>query len=77
MVSSAGIAVTGAAPSVYRASAAESLLTGKPLTEQTIEGAADAAYDGRELLGDIHASAEYRAALIRVLTRRALEAIQT
>jgi carbon-monoxide dehydrogenase medium subunit len=72
-VSSARIGVTGAAPTAYRATAAEAALAGQSLSQQAIAAAADAAYDGRELLGDIHASAEYRAALVKVLTRRALE----
>jgi carbon-monoxide dehydrogenase medium subunit len=72
-VSSARIGVTGAAPMAFRATAAESALTGKALSEESIAAAAAAAYDGRELLGDIHASAEYRGSLVRVMTRRALE----
>ena len=74
-VTTARIGVTGAAPTAYRAAAAEAALTGRALSPQSIAAAADAAYDGRELLGDIHASAEYRAALIKVLTRRALEKV--
>jgi carbon-monoxide dehydrogenase medium subunit len=72
-VSAARIGVTGAAPSAYRATAAEAALAGQALSPQSIAAAAEAAYDGRELLGDIHASAEYRAALIKVMTKRALE----
>jgi carbon-monoxide dehydrogenase medium subunit len=72
-VSSARIGVTGAAPMAFRASAAEAALAGKALSAESIAAAADAAYDGRELLGDIHASAEYRGSLIKVMTRRALE----
>jgi len=72
-VSAARIGVTGAAAMAYRATAAEAALTGQALSAQSIAAAADAAYDGRELLGDIHASAEYRAALVKVMTRRALE----
>ena len=74
-VSTARIGVTGAAPMAYRATAAEAALAGQALSAQSIAAAADAAYDGRELLGDIHASAEYRAALVKVLTKRALEQI--
>jgi len=72
-VSAARVAVTGAAPAAFRAEAAEAALTGKALGAETIAAAARAAYDGRELLGDIHASAGYRAHLISVMTRRALE----
>jgi carbon-monoxide dehydrogenase medium subunit len=72
-ISATRIGVTGAAAMAYRATAAEAALAGQPLSAQSIAAAADAAYDGRELLGDIHASAEYRAALVKVMTRRALE----
>lgn len=71
-VRSARLGVTGAAPVAYRARGAEKALRGQPLTEEAIGRAAEAAYDGRELLGDIHASAEYRAHLVRVFTRRVL-----
>jgi aerobic carbon-monoxide dehydrogenase medium subunit len=76
-VSSAKIGVTGAAPMAFRATAAEAALTGKPLTSESIAEAAESAYDGRELLGDIHASAEYRGNLISVMTKRALEKLTT
>jgi len=76
-VTSARIGVTGAAPLAFRATGAEAVLAGKALTADSIAQAAEASYDGRELLSDIHASAEYRANLVRVLTRRALEKITT
>jgi carbon-monoxide dehydrogenase medium subunit len=72
-VASARIGITGAADVAFRSSGAEAALAGKSLSAETIAAAADAAYDGRDLLGDIHASAEYRSALIKVMTRRALE----
>ena len=74
-ISSARIGVTGAAPLAFRAVSAEAALAGKTLNADSIDQAASAAYDGRELLSDIHASAEYRANLIEVLTRRALAKI--
>ncbi|HEY4685161.1 MAG TPA: xanthine dehydrogenase family protein subunit M, partial [Dehalococcoidia bacterium] len=58
------IGVTGAAPVAFRATEAENALRGRSLTAEVISEAAARAYDGRDLLGDIHASAEYRAALI-------------
>jgi carbon-monoxide dehydrogenase medium subunit len=67
------IGVTGAAPVAFRAANAESVLEGRALTPEVIADAAAVAHDGRELLSDIHASAEYRAHLIGVITRRALE----
>jgi aerobic carbon-monoxide dehydrogenase medium subunit len=77
MLNSARIGVTGAAPVAFRATAAENQLSGGNLSAESIARAAEAAYDGRELLGDIHASAEYRAALIKVMTRRALQQLAT
>lgn len=71
--SSARIGVTGAAPVAFRAMAAEQALQGRPLNADAVEAAAAAAHDGRDLLADIHASEEYRAALVRVMTRRALQ----
>jgi carbon-monoxide dehydrogenase medium subunit len=76
-VSQARIGVTGAAPLAFRATAAEAALAGKALSADSISAAAEAAYDGRELLGDIHASAEYRGSLVRTMTRRALEKLLT
>ena len=74
-VSAARIGVTGAAPSAYRASGAEAALAGKALSSDAIEAASAATRDGREMLTDIHASAEYRAALVQILTKRALQSI--
>jgi carbon-monoxide dehydrogenase medium subunit len=65
------VGVTGAAPVAYRATQAEAVLRA-PLSADTAARAAGAAYDDRELLDDIHASAEYRAHLVRVATRRTL-----
>ena len=65
------IGVSGAAPVPFRATAAEERLAGG-LDPDAISNAANAAHDGRELLGDLHASSEYRAHLLAVMTRRAL-----
>ncbi|CAN5721548.1 xanthine dehydrogenase family protein subunit M [soil metagenome] len=70
----ARIAVTGAPEYAMRAAAAEGELQGKPVNADTIAAAAAKANDGLgELNGDVYASAEYRAHLVKVLTRRALE----
>ena len=67
------IGVTGVATKAFRATAAEDALRGKTLTAANILLAADRADDGVETLNDMHASAEFRAHLTRVHTRRALE----
>jgi carbon-monoxide dehydrogenase medium subunit len=72
-VDSARIAVTGAPEYAKRATGAEEALVGKSLDADSIAAAAAlAADDLGELNGDVYASPEYRAHLVRVLTKRAL-----
>ncbi len=65
------VAVTGAAPCVFRVTAMEDAL-GKDFTSDAI---ASIAVDGAEFNEDIHASAEYRAHLVNVMARRAVAAV--
>ena len=67
------IGVTGVAPRAYRAAGVESALRGREISAESIREAAGKASDGIETLNDIHASAEFRAHLAIVNTRRALE----
>ena len=68
------IGVTGVAATAYRAAAAEQVLAGQSSpSAETIALAAARAADGVDPLSDIHASAEFRAHLARVNTRRAIE----
>jgi carbon-monoxide dehydrogenase medium subunit len=72
-VESARIGVTGAPEFAKRATSAENALIGKKLDADSIAAAAAlAADDLGELNGDVYASAEYRAHLVKVLTKRAL-----
>jgi len=66
------VAVTGVAPTAYRATAVEQALGGEPITAERIAKAAAHAADGVQPLGDIHASPEFRAHLAQVNARRAL-----
>ncbi len=66
------VGITGVASKPYRAFAVEDALKGKTPDAPTIEQAARQAADGIIPLEDIHASAEYRAHLAQVLTKRAL-----
>jgi len=70
------IGITGIAPKPYRARAAEDELRGKQLTPEIIRKAASKVIDEIEPLGDIHASAEFRAHLAQVNCRRALARAQ-
>jgi aerobic carbon-monoxide dehydrogenase medium subunit len=67
------IAVTGVAPKAYRASAVEAALRGAELSAATISAAALKTAEGIDPLSDIHASAEFRAHLACVQTKRAIE----
>lgn len=71
-IASARVAVTGATSKATRATAFENALVGKPATADAIAQAAASAADGLELNGDVYASAEYRAQLIKVLGKRAV-----
>jgi carbon-monoxide dehydrogenase medium subunit len=69
-ISAARIGVTGVGPKAYRATAVEQALQGKSADEETVRAAVQTVADGIDVLGDIHASPDYRAHLARVLTRR-------
>ncbi len=74
-VAVARIAVTGAGPRAQRQSAAETALVGTTGDEAAVAAAAEHA--GEELdfiMGDIHASEDYRRAMVKVYARRALTA---
>jgi aerobic carbon-monoxide dehydrogenase medium subunit len=64
------VAVTGAAPSVFRLADAERAL-GSNFSAAALDGLSVSADD---LNSDIHASAEYRAHLIKVMAKRAVQA---
>lgn len=69
----AAIGITGIAAKPYRATAVESALAGNGLTMQSVAAAAAKAAENVDPLSDIHASAEFRAHLAQINTRRALE----
>jgi carbon-monoxide dehydrogenase medium subunit len=67
------VAVTGAGPKPQRATQTENMLTGQQPSAENIAAAAEQASAGLELLSDISASEEFRAHLVRVHARRAIE----
>jgi carbon-monoxide dehydrogenase medium subunit len=72
-IQSARIGLTGASSHATRLTDVEAALAGKPLSTDSIEAAARGAGAHLEdLNSDIHASAEYRRAMIPVFTERAL-----
>jgi carbon-monoxide dehydrogenase medium subunit len=66
------IGLTGVTHKPQRALAAESSLAGKTLDDPAIAEAAGLAADGIKALSDIHASADFRLHLTKVMTERAL-----
>jgi aerobic carbon-monoxide dehydrogenase medium subunit len=66
------VGLTGAGAKAVRVVAVEEVLTGKSPTERRLDEAGAVAAEGIELNADLYASAEYRAHLTRVYTRRAL-----
>ena len=73
-IASARIGLTGASSTPSRLTRVEEALAGRPVSSGTVAAAAAVAGDGvDDLNDDIHASADYRRAMIRVFTRRALD----
>jgi len=74
-VQSARIGVTGAGPCAVRLASVEQALTGQPATKDAMAVAAkDAGADLQVVSSDLHASEDYRRAMIPIFTKRALEA---
>jgi carbon-monoxide dehydrogenase medium subunit len=66
------VGLTGASTHATRLTAIEQALAGKPATKASI-ATASAAATVDDVNSDIHASEEYRRAMLTVFTRRALE----
>ncbi len=73
---SAGVAVGGLTPTAVRVASVEAALVGNKLDADTIAAAAEAVRDdlGDGILGDMHASADYRKAMAPVYVKRAIAA---
>jgi carbon-monoxide dehydrogenase medium subunit len=74
VVEYAGVGVTGVSEHPYRASDVEAALVGTTASPEVIAAAAAGVIGDRPVNADIHANAEYRAAMAVVYTRRALSA---
>lgn len=73
-IRSARVAVTGASTHAQRLPNVEERLVGRQATQAVIDEAASVAGDTLDdVNSDIHASEEYRRAMVKVFTRRALE----
>lgn len=67
------IVLAAVAPTPLRARRAEAVLRGQPLDATLIEEAAQTALAESRPIGDVRGSADYRRAMVGVLTRRAIE----
>ncbi|RIK47237.1 MAG: carbon monoxide dehydrogenase [Chloroflexi bacterium] len=71
-IAEAGIAVTNVSYTPERSSAAEAIVRGNRLTDDVIRAAAQAAADACEPTADLRGSVEYKRAMTRTMTARAL-----
>ena len=69
------IAFTGVSEHAFRDSSAENEVSGKPLNNDSISAAVNAAVSNVTILGDLFASEEYRKHLAKVYLKRALNAV--
>ena len=72
--SQAGIGLTNVGPKALRATEAEAFLVGKQPTEETLREAARLAAASAEPVSDLRGPEEYKRAMVRTLTVRALRA---
>jgi carbon-monoxide dehydrogenase medium subunit len=75
-VQSAAISLGAVAPVIVRATAVEEYLTGKPLTDEVIQHAAQLAVQAASPIDDVRSSAAYRRAMVESLTARILTQIR-
>jgi CO/xanthine dehydrogenase FAD-binding subunit len=69
------IALASVAPTPIRVPTAEMILADSPLTPDVIEAAAVAAMDTASPIDDVRSSAAYRKAMVKNLTRRAIQTV--
>jgi carbon-monoxide dehydrogenase medium subunit len=73
-IHAARVGVTGATAHAVRLGGVESALAGRPATPRAIGSMENAGAELADVNADLHASAEYRRAMVGVFTRRALVA---
>jgi carbon-monoxide dehydrogenase medium subunit len=70
----AGIALTGVGPTVVKAIRAEEILKGSRLDKNVVDRASRAAAEEAQPSGDLRGSAEYKRAMVEIITARAIQA---
>jgi carbon-monoxide dehydrogenase medium subunit len=71
-IAEARLALGAVAPTPIRATTAEKLLTGHPLTDDLLQEAGTTAAQEAKPIDDLRASADYRRHLVNILTQRTL-----
>lgn len=74
IVTHASIGLTNVAPTALRATAAEALLLGQPLTTATLDAVVQAVRAACDPAEDLRGDAEYKTAMAGEMTRRAIQA---
>lgn len=69
------IALASVAPTPMRVSTAEKILAQNQISGETIEKAAEAAFEACNPIDDVRATGRYRREMVRVFTRRGLESV--
>ena len=69
------IALASVAPTPIRVPEAEAILAASPITPSVIEAAAKAAMETAKPIDDVRSSAAYRKAMVKNLTRRAIQSV--
>ncbi|MGB8647823.1 MAG: xanthine dehydrogenase family protein subunit M [Anaerolineae bacterium] len=69
------LALASVAPTPIRVPEAEEILSAAPITPEVIEWAATAAMETAQPIDDVRASAAYRKAMVKALTKRAVHSI--
>lgn len=73
-VSNASIGITGAGSKAVRAKGVEAAITGKAADAASIQAAAEKGADGVDVQPDLQGSEEYKKHLLKVFSKRAIEA---
>jgi carbon-monoxide dehydrogenase medium subunit len=73
----ARVVLGAVAPTPIRARQAEDIIKGKPITDEVIDKAAQAAANEAKPISDVRSSASYRKEMVKVLTNRALKQVTT
>lgn len=76
LVEAAQISLGSVAPTIISATAAETYLNGRALTEETIAEAARLAQEAAAPIDDIRSPANYRAAMVGTMVKRGLKALR-